>query len=204
MKNFKLLLSGVAAISLATIAANAEVGDSLSSAIEIHTYIIDPAMIKPGLIDFPVITTAGGRVVTVDANGNIVRSGDYATTAHTLGDILVEPIVISGGDVGNVYDSYLAGNDADINFIVDNVTVTTPITVTDQSRNDSGECGTVDNFTAGTPYFSEEAMAENTEPVRVVKIPYGATFTMKEGFRPNNGRADCVGSATVTYVPYNF
>ena len=121
-------------------------------------------------------------------------------------DGAINPIIISGGDIGSIYNDSNGIPNWNIVSLAgwQQIEMPAKITLTDISTNQSGECGDVDNFTPGTPSFGQDIMEEGGSLVRTIRFPYGATFTMKEGFHPENGYANCEGSATVTYIPYNY
>ena len=209
MKNFKLLLASTAILStgaLAVLATPSTAPQSVTAQFGADIVIVEPALMTGGNISFPTMLATGGRVVTVDATG-AVDSSSTATFADPNPTASVNPIIISGADIGSMYDD---SNGADTSFDINNysgwsqIQMPPKITLTDVSTNQSGKCGDVTGFTPGTPSFGKDIMEEGGSEVRTIRFPYGATFTMKEGFHPENGYANCKGSATVTYIPYTY
>ena len=169
---------------------------SISSCVRLSSAIRRPS--------YPLISIfgrdTGGATGAVDSSSTATFTGP-----NTEADIL--PIIISGADIGSMYDD---SNGADPSFDINDysgwsqIEMPAKITLNDTSTNQSGECGDVTDFTPGTPSFGEDVMEEGGSPVRTIRFPYGATFTMKEGFHPENGYANCEGSATITYIPYQY
>ena len=229
MKNFKLLLASTAILSTGLVMGALADGETptaatytnrTSATLETSIRIFSPISMTNGKLDFPDITTTAKTgvdsvKVKVKPNGEI----DYSeTTAQLIGNGInngrayIQPIKITGGDVGDYKSAYTAeGADAaaldeyynaELSGIFDDyydvVVADSTIPMYIQNSDTSvatNHCGDVGSLERYWHYNTSLNGGKGG-----LELSFGGTFTLDSDFDPTDsgGGVRCIGSTTVT------
>ena len=221
MKKF-LLLSGVATIAVASVAladgetpVTAETYTNRATAkLNTVIQIYSPITMTDGSLSFPAITTTNmnnydSLTVKVNPDGTIAYG---ESTAQIIEDdeVGVIPIYITGGNIGDYKSAYTAEganaaaldeqNSDGFYFSIQTVELaeTIPMYVMNGNNATDTQCGEV---SALVPEWHYTNYTDNGKGA--LELSIGGTFTLENGFEATNGRANCKGSTTVTYIMDN-